>query len=76
VSVVTVDLVEITDENVRSVRALRLAPGQERFASTVDHSLEEADENPQGSYHARLGFVPRGVLDPNAEIILPLDLLR
>jgi GNAT superfamily N-acetyltransferase len=44
----TVTLEEITEENVQSVLALRLAPGQERFVTTVADSLDEADENPQG----------------------------
>jgi hemoglobin len=35
---------EITDLNRDAVLALRLAPGQERFVSSVADSLEEADE--------------------------------
>ena len=44
----TIDLVEITDDNAESVRALRLGPGQERFVTTVADSLQEADQHPQG----------------------------
>ena len=44
-----VDLREITDANRVEVLALRLAPGQDRFVSTVADSLEEAIRNPQGS---------------------------
>lgn len=48
-SVVTVDLVEITDENAESVLALRLAPGQDRFVTSVADSLEEARTHPHGN---------------------------
>jgi GNAT superfamily N-acetyltransferase len=43
-----VSLREITDENRDAVVALRLAPGQERFVSTVADSLDEARETPEG----------------------------
>jgi GNAT superfamily N-acetyltransferase len=46
---VTITLQEITEDNARSVLALRVAPGQERFVSSVADSLAEADENPQGN---------------------------
>jgi GNAT superfamily N-acetyltransferase len=46
---VTVTLEEITEDNAPSVLALRLAPGQERFVSSVADSLAEADENPEGN---------------------------
>jgi GNAT superfamily N-acetyltransferase len=46
---VAIDLVEITNDNSRSVIALRLAPGQERFVTSVADSLEEAEGNPQGN---------------------------
>ena len=45
----TITLREITEDNGQAVLALRLAPGQERFVSTVADSLAEADENPQGN---------------------------
>ena len=45
----TVTLREITEDDAQSVLALRVAPGQERFVSSVADSLEEADEYPQGS---------------------------
>ena len=48
-SAVTIDLREITDDNAESVRALRTTPAQEQFVSTVDYSLREAAENPQGN---------------------------
>jgi ribosomal protein S18 acetylase RimI-like enzyme len=46
---VTISLREITDDNVESVRALRTTPEQEHFVSTVDYSLREAAEHPEGS---------------------------
>ena len=45
----TVELVEISEDDVERVVALRLAPGQERFVSTVADSLAEAEANPQGN---------------------------
>jgi diamine N-acetyltransferase len=46
---VDVTLVEMTEDNRDAVLALRLAPGQERFVSSVRDSLEEASDYP----HAR-----------------------
>jgi GNAT superfamily N-acetyltransferase len=46
---VAIDLVEITNDNARSVIALRLAPGQERLVTSVADSLEEAEGNPHGN---------------------------
>ena len=46
---VTITLQEIADGNVQSVLALRLAPGQERFVTSVADSFAEADEYPQGN---------------------------
>ena len=43
-----VSLRPITDENRRAVEALRVAPGQERFVSSVVDSLTEATEEPAG----------------------------
>ena len=48
-SPVTITLREISEDNARSVLALRLAPGQERFVTSVADSLAEADEYPQGN---------------------------
>ena len=45
----TITLREVTEDNARDVLALCLAPGQERFVSSVADSLAEADENPQGN---------------------------
>ena len=45
----TITLREITDENAAEVLALRVAPGQERFVSTVAGSLAEAEAVPQGN---------------------------
>ena len=39
---VTVTLVEITDQNREAVLALRVAPGQERFAELGEDSLAAA----------------------------------
>ena len=44
----TITLREITADNRPAVLALRLAPGQERFVSTVADSLAEADAHPEG----------------------------
>jgi diamine N-acetyltransferase len=49
VGVVVVTLEEITDQNREAVLALRVAPGQERFVSSVRDSLAEAAAYP----HAR-----------------------
>jgi GNAT superfamily N-acetyltransferase len=45
----SVTLREIDELNRDAVLALQLAPGQERFVSTVADSLAEAAENPQGN---------------------------
>ncbi|GIH07745.1 N-acetyltransferase [Rhizocola hellebori] len=44
-----ITLREITDENREAVLALRVAPGQEQFVSTVRYSIREAAENPHGN---------------------------
>ena len=44
-----ISLREITDENREAVLALRIAPGQDRFVSSVAESLEEAREIPEGN---------------------------
>jgi GNAT superfamily N-acetyltransferase len=44
-----VSLREVTDENRKAVLALRVAPGQDRFVSSVAESLEEARETPEGN---------------------------
>ena len=44
-----ITLREITEDNVGDVLALRLAPGQERFVSSVADSLAEAEEHPEGN---------------------------
>jgi GNAT superfamily N-acetyltransferase len=46
---VTIILREITEDNAQSVLALRLAPGQERFVTSVTDSLAEADEYPHAN---------------------------
>ena len=43
-----VTLREITPENEAQVRALRTTTAQERFVSTVDDSLQEAADHPEG----------------------------
>lgn len=45
----TVTLREITEANEQAVLALRVAPEQERFVSSVAGSLREAAANPQGN---------------------------
>ena len=42
-------LLEIDDDNRASVLALELAPGQERFVSSVRDSLAEAERHPEGN---------------------------
>jgi GNAT superfamily N-acetyltransferase len=49
VSTVTITLRELTDANTETIVALRTTRDQERFVSTVAHSLEEAAEYPQGN---------------------------
>lgn len=44
-----VTLRELSDANRGDVLALRLAPGQDRFVSSVAESLEEAEEYPRAS---------------------------
>ncbi len=44
-----VTLRELSDANRADVLALRLAPGQDRFVSSVAESLQEAQEYPQAS---------------------------
>ena len=44
-----VTLRELTDENRLEVLALRIAPSQERFVSSVAESLDEAETYPQAS---------------------------
>jgi GNAT superfamily N-acetyltransferase len=51
--VVMINVVEITDDNAPSVLALRLAPGQERFVTSLADSLEEAAENLHGNPSCR-----------------------
>ena len=48
-----ITLQEITGDNAEAVRALRCAPGQERFVTSVADSLAEADETPQGKPWSR-----------------------
>ena len=45
----TISLREITEDNVRAVRALRTTADQARFVSSVGDSLEEAAEVPQAN---------------------------
>ena len=45
----TITLREITEDNAAAVLAVRLAPGQEQFVTTVADSLEEAEEHPEGN---------------------------
>ena len=51
-----VTLEEITDQNREAVLALRLAPGQERFVSSVADSLAEAAEYPHAKPWYRAVF--------------------
>jgi GNAT superfamily N-acetyltransferase len=46
---VTISLREITDDNEAAVRALRTTIEQEKFVSTVDYSLREAADEPDGN---------------------------
>jgi diamine N-acetyltransferase len=51
-----VTLDEITDENRQAVLALRVAPGQERFVSSVQDSLAEAADYPHAKPWYRAVF--------------------
>jgi GNAT superfamily N-acetyltransferase len=53
---VAVTLQEITGENRKAVLALRVAPGQERFVSSVRDSLAEAADNPHAKPWYRAVF--------------------
>lgn len=62
---VDVTLRKITDENREAVLALRVAPGQEQFVSSVRDALDEAAEHPHAKAwyravyadHEPVGFV-------------------
>ena len=77
---VTVELVEITDDDLERVVAIRLAPGQERVVTTVADSLAEAAtcraRAARPASTSGSAFVPRGDLDPDGEVVLRLDLHR
>jgi len=53
---VAVTLEEITGQNREAVLALRVAPGQERFVSSVEDSLAAAADYPQASPWYRAVF--------------------
>ncbi len=61
-----VTLEEITDENLGAVLALRVAPGQEQFVSSVRDSLAEAAEYPDARpwYRAVFAAGPAGPVGP------------
>jgi GNAT superfamily N-acetyltransferase len=64
---VAVTLEEITDENREAVLALRIAPGQEQFVSSVRDSLAEAAETPHAKPWYRAIFAsgePAGPVGP------------
>jgi len=44
-----VSLCEITEQNREAVLALRVAPSQDGYVSSVADSLEEAHETPEGN---------------------------
>ena len=44
-----VTLRDITDENRAAVAALRVAPGQEQFVASVEHSFVDAAKTPEGN---------------------------
>ena len=52
-----ITLREVTDENRDAVSAIRVAPGQDLFASGVTDSLEEAAATPEGSPWYRAIYV-------------------
>ncbi len=51
-----VTLQEITDQNREAVLALRVAPGQERFVSSVEDSLAAAADYPEAKPWYRAAF--------------------
>jgi diamine N-acetyltransferase len=53
---VAVTLEEITDQNREAVLALRVAPGQERFVSSVEDSLAAVADYPQANPWYRAVF--------------------
>lgn len=44
-----IELREVTEANREAVLGVRLGPGQDRFVSTVDHSVREAAAHPEGN---------------------------
>jgi GNAT superfamily N-acetyltransferase len=61
---VAVTLEEITDENREAVLALRTAPGQEQFVSSVRDSLAEAADYPHAKPWYRAVFASGGPAGP------------
>jgi diamine N-acetyltransferase len=59
-----VTLQEITDENRGAVLALRVAPGQERFVSSVRDSIAEAAEYPHANPWYRAVFASGELAGP------------
>jgi diamine N-acetyltransferase len=72
---VVVTLEEITDENREAVMALRVAPGQERFVSSVRDSLAEAAEYPHANpwYRAVFATGPAGPVGPVGFVMVSWD---
>lgn len=52
-----VELREITDDNRDAVLAVRLAPGQDRFVTSVLDSIDEAEDNQEGKPWYRAVYV-------------------
>ena len=67
----TITLREITVDDVPCVLALRLAPGQERFVSSVADSLAEADAHPEGKPWCRAVYADD---EPVGFVMLSWDL--
>ena len=61
---VAVTLEEITDQNREAVLALRVAPGQERFVSSVEDSLAAAADYPEARPWYRAVFASDGPAGP------------
>ena len=55
-----ITLQEITEDDATSVLAVRVAPGQEQFVSTVADSIAEAEKRPEGNPWFRAVFADGG----------------
>jgi diamine N-acetyltransferase len=70
---VAVTLEEITDQNREAVLALRVAPGQERFVSSVEDSLAAAADYPEARPWYRAVFASDEPAGPVGFVMMSWD---